>query len=139
MSKRKTKHIKIGSVSVLDDYYFEDGTFNSIEDVVSAAKKIFEFNDEGLAWGIENKVKKYINKYSRFTFKLTTHSYEDVYGYGMDDTYVVEIWGHRPETDAEYNYRLKIEAAAKAKKEKLLESKRKKEQKEYERPKKKYG
>ena len=148
--KRLTKKVKLGSADLYLEPEHIDEKYNTLGEVIDRVKSLYDNNSPYVKGELTKIITKYKDKYNSIYFRIRIEGSDDPNGYcyscdaylydcTCDGTVTVEVWGSRPETDKEYDYRLKREAMAEAKMKKLVDSKNKKDLKEYERLKKKFG
>jgi len=139
--KPRKRHIKRAITTVYEDLCVEDGLdtvhhttiqplLNHFESILrkTADKQLSNFKSK-----LEFVLNKNKNNYDSFTFSGKIYQHEDIdigYDYVEDNGYgiAVTIYGHRTETDKEYERRTaredKAKAKQKAKKDKELASKK---------------
>ncbi len=149
---RPQKKIKRLYLKVIDLRILPKDLHEEHEDVDSILNKVrMLYSCGGESWiktQLEEVINKHADKYESFDFCLTTSKPQiDTGGfcYVCENSWcdcvtenLIEVCALRPETDREFNYRLKRENEFADKKKKEAATKDRKDLKEYERLKKKY-
>lgn len=137
MSKSRKRHIKKTITTIYEDMYAENGletvshttTQPLFDHFESVLHKLVDTQISNLKLKLQYALEKYKVKYDNFTFSGKIYQHEDIdigYDYVEDNGYgiAITIYGHRTETDKEYERRL----ARENKKKLARENKKKAEQ-----------